>query len=133
MAANAMFNMPQRRKNKEYKDFMPYEMFSDRELRERFRFGHEGIRYISDLLRLKLERVTKRGHPLTVEQQVLTALKFFASGSFLQCIGDGMGVDKSIVSRVVTAVTDDLVDIRQDFIKWPSAKENGKVRQGFFR
>ena len=53
--------------NKEYKDFMPYEMFSDRELRERFRFGHEGIRYLSDLLRPKLERVTRRGHALTVE------------------------------------------------------------------
>ena len=107
---------------------MPYEMFSDRELREHFRFGHEGIRYISDLLRPKLERVTRRGHALTVEQQVLTALRFFASGSFLQCIGDGMGVDKSTVSRVVTAVTDALVDIRQDFIKWPSATEKDKVR-----
>ena len=132
MAANAMFDMPQRRKNKEYKDFMPYELFSDRELREGFRFGHAGIKYISDLLRPKLERVTRRGHALTVEQQVLTALRFFASGSFLQCIGDGMGIDKSTVSRVVTGVTDALVDIRQDYIKWPSETEKGKVRQGFF-
>ena len=112
---------------------MHYEMLSDNELRERLRFGHEGIWYISDLLRLKLERVNRRGHALTVEQQVLTALRFFASSSFLQCIGDSMGVDKSIVSRVVTAVTDELVDIRQDFIKWPSATEKGKVRQSFFR
>ena len=58
----------------------------------------------SDLLRPKIERDTKRGHPLTAEQHVLTALRFFASCGIR--IGDGMGVDKSTVSRVVAAVID---------------------------
>ena len=47
---------------------------------------------------------------------MLTVLRFFASDSFLQCIGDGMSVDKSTVSRVVAAVTDAFVDVRQDFL-----------------
>ena len=95
---------------------MPYEIFSHKEFYERFMFCHQGIRYISNLFRPKLERDTKRGHALVVEHQIITALRFFASDIFLQCIGDGMGVDKSTGSRVVAAVTDALVDVRQDFM-----------------
>ena len=57
MAANAMFNMPQRRKVKEFKEFMSYELFSDWAFCMRFRFWHDKIHFISDLLRPKLERM----------------------------------------------------------------------------
>jgi DNA-binding MarR family transcriptional regulator len=35
------------------------------------------------------------------EQQVMIILRYFASGSFMQVIGDTLGYDKSTVSRVV--------------------------------
>jgi hypothetical protein len=37
-------------------------------------------------------------------QQVLIALRYFASGSFLQVVGDNMGVDKGTVSRCIQGV-----------------------------
>jgi hypothetical protein len=42
---------------------------------------------------------------LTVEEQVKIALRFYASGSFLQVIGDTLGYNKGTVSRVVDNVT----------------------------
>ena len=84
------------------------ENFTDEELRNRFRFGRQGIGYITNLIADELCRSTRRNHalpPLQPLHQVLIALRFYASGSFLQVIGDTAGVDKSTVSRVVTNVS----------------------------
>ena len=41
-----------------------------------------------------LERGTNKKTALTVEQQVMITLRYFASGSFMQVIGDTLGYDK---------------------------------------
>ena len=74
---------------------------TDEELRARYRFGRQSILYITNLLARDLRRSTARNHALTPLHQVLIALRFFTSGSFLQVIGDTVGVDKSTVSRAV--------------------------------
>ena len=60
--------------------------YTDKELRARYRFGKESIQYITDLLADNLCRKTNRKHPLSALQQVLNALRFYASGSFLQVV-----------------------------------------------
>ena len=70
--------------------------YTDEELRARYRFGRQSILYITNLLARDLRRSTARNHALTPLHQIL-----FASGSFLQVIGDTVGVDKSTVSRAV--------------------------------
>ena len=60
MAANCMFDMPQRRKEREFKECIDINRLTERELRERFRFGKDGINYLCDLLHAKLERPTKK-------------------------------------------------------------------------
>ena len=104
----------------------------DNELRARYRFGRNSINYLTNLLREDLVRDTQRGHALEPEQQVLIALRFFASGSFLQVIGDSFGVDKSTVSRVVRDVSLALNRKRHQFIKWPSNDEVDKNKNNFF-
>jgi hypothetical protein len=97
--------------------------YSDEQLRQRYRFGRDSIMYLSDLLRDKLERLTRRKTSLTVEEKVMIALRFFASGSHLQVIGDTMGHDKSTISRVIRQVADALVEMKDTFIKWPQTPE----------
>ena len=63
---------------------------------------------------------------------VLIALRFLASGSFLQVIGDTFGVDKSTVSRVVRDVCLALSRKRDMFIRWPSNQEKETVKNGFY-
>ena len=79
--------------------------FTDEELRSRYRFGRESIEFLSELLRDDIERDTSRNHALSTTVQVLVALRFFASGSFLQVIGDTLGLSKSSVSRIIGQVS----------------------------
>lgn len=64
--------------------------------------------------------------------QVMLALRFYASGSFLEIIGDTMGFDKSTVSRAINDVTKALIAKKNRFIKWPNHEEILKSKQNFF-
>ena len=52
--------------------------------------------FLSDLVKNDLERKTRRNHALTLEQQVMITLRFLVSGSFLQVIGDALGISHFI-------------------------------------
>ena len=108
--------------------------YTDEELRARYRFGRQSILYITNLLARDLRRSTARNHTLTPLHQVLIALRFFASGSFLQVIGDTVGVDKSTVSRAVSDVARALAAKQEMFIKWPTTNaELVENKNAFYR
>jgi hypothetical protein len=65
--------------------------WTDEEIRKRYRFSRQGVCFLTDLLKEELERPIKRSHALSVEKQILIALRFYASGNFLQVIGDTLG------------------------------------------
>ena len=87
----------------------------------RYRFGRQAIHYIINLPYDDLFRDTHRNFALIPDVQVLIALRFLASGSFLQVIGDTFGVDKSTESRVVRDLCQALSRKRDQFILWPVA------------
>ena len=133
MAVNVLFQPPVVRRERHFRGFDPLEReFSDEELRQRYRFGRETIGYLSDLMRGDLERGTNKETALSVEQQVMIALRFYGSGSHLQVVGDTMGFDKSTVSRVIDRVTDSLVAMKDDFISWPDNQRKNVIRAGFY-
>ena len=77
----------------------------------------------------------KEANSLSTEEQVLITLRFLASGSFLEVIGDTFGsYDKSTVSRVVCRVTQALAAKVNDFIKFPATRaERDEIKQGMFK
>ena len=62
-------------------------------------------------------------------------LRFLASGSFLEVIGETfLSYDKSTVSRVVRRLTLALASEVNDFVKFPTtANERDEIKHGFFR
>lgn len=117
-----------RRTNRQLDDF------DDEELRRRYRFSGENIDRLIDLIGDRLKRPTRRNHPLTPRQQIMIALRFYASGCFLQLIGDTFGVDVATVSRVVTDVTDALFDLKNEYVRFPTTPdERQQVRKGMYR
>ena len=113
-----------KRKQREFRSIgFTIDGYTDEELRARYRFGKESIEYITDLLADNLRRKTNRNHPLSALQQVLIALRFYASASFLQVVGDTVGVNKSTVSRVVANVSLALVARQQEYVKWPRQQQ----------
>uniref|UniRef100_A0A672MIS7 DDE Tnp4 domain-containing protein n=1 Tax=Sinocyclocheilus grahami TaxID=75366 RepID=A0A672MIS7_SINGR len=58
----------------------PFKMaqYTSEELYARFRFGRDDIKYIADLVRPTLQHQTQRSHALSVEEQCLITLHFYA-------------------------------------------------------
>ena len=108
--------------------------FNDEYLKSRYRFGRESIDFLIDLLSDDLKRRTARSHAIDPLVQVLVSLRFYASGSFLEVIGDTFGLPKSSVSRIVTDVSAALVGKQSEFIVWPSNDaERQEIKEGFFK
>lgn len=107
--------------------------YTDEQLRSRYRFGKISLTYIENLIKNYLQQETRRNHAIPPLYQVLMTLRFYASGSFLQVIGDTFGVDKATVSRAVSDVSKALVSKRADFIKWPTNDEVKTIKSSFFR
>ena len=55
--------------------------------------------------------------------QLTIAVRFYATGSFLQVIGNTFGYNKSTVLRVVHAVTNAICCHGADFLCWPTDNE----------
>ena len=117
------------------REFDPFQIYTDCELRARYRFGREAINYIVDLVRDEIAPDTNQNRAVSAEMQVLITLRFLASGSFLQVIGDTFhSFDKSTVSRVVRRVTQVLAAKLGQFVKFPSARaDRDEIKQGLFR
>lgn len=58
------------------------------------------------------------------------ALRFYAVGSFLEVVGDGIGLSKALVSRSVEAGTKILVHHAQAHNKMPAMREKKQAHQG---
>ena len=124
--------VPQMRERRFCQQEFSLDEFSDEELRSRYRFGSQSIEYLTEIIGDDLQRQTKRNHAITPTLQILVSLRFLASGSFLQVIGDTFGLPKSTVSRTVTDVTLALAHKQSEFIVWPSDPvEMHEVKRGF--
>ena len=98
MAALAMQNSEGVRRERHFRGFNPLlRDFSNEELRQRYRFDRNSIQYLANILRPVLERDTRKLYQFS-SNLFMIALRFYASGSQLQVIGDTMGFNKSTVS-----------------------------------
>ena len=123
---------PQIRERKFQQREIDLDELTDEELRSRYRFGWESKKFV-EILKDDLQRQTRRNHALSPTLKVLVALRFFASGSFLQIIGDTVGLPKSTVSRIVTDVSKALVNKQEQFINFPTEPaEVQEVKRGFY-
>lgn len=132
---NDILNVQRPRRPRQYRH-RPSQLldtFTDTEIRDRYRFDRDNIRWICDWLRDDLQRPTNRNHALSVEIQVLVSLRFLASGSFIQVTSDVFGIDKSTYSRVVRDFVTAVVNKRNDFIYFPrDADEKDEIKKAFF-
>ena len=109
LQSNLLNSQLPRKKRSFRRQLEPLQSYTDFELRSGYRFGREAIIYIVELIADEITPDTNRNHAVSAGMQVLITLRFLASGSFLQVIGDTfLGFDKSTVSRVIRRVTQTL-------------------------
>ena len=105
---------------------------SENDVKSRVCFARDSINCLPDLLSDCLARNTARNHPLLPLVQVLVALRFFASGSSLEVIGNTFGLPKSTVSRCITVVSQAPVCRQPMFIVWLDEDRKTVIKQVFF-
>ncbi|XP_024872169.1 uncharacterized protein LOC112454808 [Temnothorax curvispinosus] len=101
----------------------PFDL-TDRQFVKVFRLSKDAVRYLCDVLQCSLQR-RRRG--LSVETQIFTALRFFATGSYQKAVGNDylVSVSQSAVSRAIKAVAVSITQLlAHEWIKFPRTKTN---------
>ena len=111
-------------------NFDPLEVYTDAAVIQRYRLP---IRQLLGTIRQDLRRATRRSFALTPQVQLLAALRFYATGSFLQVVGDGQGLCKASVCRLFQAVTYSLLCLIPRHVRFHSRDEMGATQENFFR
>ena len=110
----------------------PFEFYDGIEFQARFRFSKDTTMFICDMMREALVRPTRRHSPIPVELQVLSALRFFATGSFQVVIGDLSHLSQTSISRCVAKVSRELANQRANYIVMPTENEAFAVQEEFY-
>ncbi|XP_062570042.1 putative nuclease HARBI1 [Saccostrea cucullata] len=98
------------RKNRIFRDRLnPLDAYDDAEILSRYRMTRHCLMDVIDMVRKDVSHETKRSHALTPEEQTFAALRYYATGSFQQVIGDILGLSQPSVSRAVKNVSNALV------------------------
>ena len=111
----------------------PLDFLSDEQVIKRYRLDRDSIFDLCDDFKNQLERPTNRSSSLPVSLQIMITLRYYASGSYLNVIGDAHGVSKMAVSRSITDVTRFIVRDITKYIKFPMTNEEQmSVKYAFF-
>ncbi|XP_017875626.1 putative nuclease HARBI1, partial [Ceratina calcarata] len=112
----------------------PFEYYEDAEFKRRYRFSKESVLCgILPKIIDGLKKVNNRGLPIAPELQLLMCLRYYASSSFQQVLGDTMGISQPTVSRIVNRVSDLLGRLIFEYIKFPNSDEARRENRRLFR
>uniref|UniRef100_A0A671KZY0 DDE Tnp4 domain-containing protein n=1 Tax=Sinocyclocheilus anshuiensis TaxID=1608454 RepID=A0A671KZY0_9TELE len=91
------------------------------------------VQFVLLLFRFPISEATHSYHALSVEEQCLITLCFYACGTFYQVIGDNMGVRKATVSNVVKAMSVALGSLINQFVSFPKDDQTAQTKHKFFQ
>jgi len=80
----------------------------------------------------QLEHPTRRSESLSAMNQLLIALRFYATGSFQLVIGDTFAVDNATVCRTLKRVTQAIAGLRSKYVKLPETVEQRRNSMQLF-
>lgn len=121
------------RKDRVFRDRShPLDIYDDAELIRRYRMPRHCILDLIDTLSTDLEPPTMRSHSIPASLQIFAALRYYATGSFQQVIGDISGLSQPSVSRIIQKTSKILSQRANDCIKFPTTSAAQlAVKQGF--
>ncbi|XP_008178491.1 putative nuclease HARBI1 [Acyrthosiphon pisum] len=113
-----------------------FEELSDKQFIKKFRLSKELAGELIEVLTPYMSEQTRKTS-ISIERKVLTALRFFTSGSYQLDIGDNRssGLSQASVSRCITEVTDamNMSDVVKRYVHFPDSFEKlNTIRRGFY-
>lgn len=120
------------KRNKTFQDRLDISYFDDVEFTKRFRFSKNAVMYLESVLKNDLEPIDFRGYPLSTVQQIMIALRYYATGSFQIVLGDLAGISQSTAGNVVHRVSKAIARKNREFIKMPVGDSFQQTQEKFF-
>lgn len=100
----------------------PLTEYDDAQFKMRYRFSKDCVLEILNLIAENLTFTSNRNFPISPLLQLLTTLRFYATGTFQMCIGDLTNISKSSVCRIIHRVTNAIATLRPHFISLPNTR-----------
>ncbi|XP_064646160.1 putative nuclease HARBI1 [Lineus longissimus] len=111
----------------------PFDVYDDVDLIKRYRMPRPVLMQVVDLLHEDVAHPTSRSHAVPASLQVLSAIRYYATGTFQLVDGDTVNLSQPTISRIVTRVTDALASRARDFIKFPLDDASlDAIKEGFY-
>lgn len=110
----------------------PLEVFDDDQVYRKFRFRREDILHITNEIEHHIDFPLPRKGSLTPLLKVLLTLRFYATGTFYNPVGEMIGVSESTVCRTVQSVTNGLLAHAREHICMPSQEEADRSKIIFY-
>lgn len=111
----------------------PFEIFTNVEFEKRYRFDKNTVIHLNEFISPTLAPVSLRKSTLSVLEQLLIALRFYATGTFQIVVGDDINVHKTTVSRVVYKVSKAIAKLARTYITMPTtSRELREVKAEFY-
>nr|XP_054755268.1 putative nuclease HARBI1 [Lytechinus pictus] len=110
----------------------PFELYDDRDYKIRYRFTKHTALYLINMLEGDLSRNTDRNNPLPVVVQVMTALRFYAVGSFQIMHGDEASISQPSVSVSHQEGFRSYCKKETEFMRFPTRDELETTQQQFY-
>ncbi|XP_048756388.2 putative nuclease HARBI1 [Ostrea edulis] len=106
---------------------------SEEEFIDRFRLSKECVMSILQEITEKLEPKQKEVCAISPLNQLLVALRFYATRSFLRVSGDLSGVHESPASRIVTRVSRALASLYKNYVTFPTGNKLLETQRNFMQ
>lgn len=108
------------------------DMLDDMAVIDRYCLPRGEIVQLLNVIGPQLMRATRRNFALSPDVQLLSALRYYATGSFLQVLGDGHGVSKASAPSAVQAVTYAWLSLAAEHIQFPASRQAMSDIQEYF-
>ncbi|CAC5371539.1 HARBI1 [Mytilus coruscus] len=102
----------------------PLDFMTDGQIIKNYRLDRASIYDLYEEMQDDLKKSTHRSSSLSVSLQVMIVLRYYASGSYMNVIGDAHGVSEMAVSRCVNAVSKNITGNIQRYLKFPVSNVN---------
>ncbi|GAB1869285.1 Putative nuclease HARBI1 [Camponotus japonicus] len=110
-----------------------FEQYDELNFFRRFRLQKQSVIHVLEQIKDHLQYTHNRNNSVTPLQQLLIALRFYATNGFMITMGDYGGMDKSTVSRIVLRVSEAIASLAPIYIKLPQTQEETlRAQRNFF-
>lgn len=109
------------------------ESLDDYEFVCRYRLQKDTVKKLVDKIGSKLSAPSSRNYAMTPLEQILIALRFYATGTFQIIVGDLTNLSQSSCCRAINRVSSCIAQLSSEFIKLPSTElERRKISCDFY-